>query len=122
MLEFFVNTAKWAELPKHYQSLVLTAAGLANVHMQAKYDAVNPAALKRLASSGAILKPFPNEVMEACFNSANQLYDETMAKNGDFKKVYEALKAYRADQYLWFQISEYTFDTFMMIQQRKKTL
>ena len=122
MLEFFINSAKWAELPKNYQSLVQTAAGLANVHMQAKYDAVNPAALKRLASSGAILKPFPNEVMEACFGAANQLYDETNAKNPDFKKVYEALKAYRADQYLWFQISEYTNDTFMMIQQRKKTL
>ena len=39
-----------------------------------------------------------------------------------FKKVYEAMKALRADQYLWFQLSENTFDTYMMIQQRKKLL
>jgi hypothetical protein len=32
------------------------------------------------------------------------------------------MKALRADQYLWFQLSENTFDTYMMIQQRKKTL
>ena len=32
------------------------------------------------------------------------------------------MKAFRADQYLWFQLSEYTFDTYMMIQQRKKTI
>jgi len=30
--------------------------------------------------------------------------------------------AFRADEYLWFQLSEYTFDTFMMGQQRKKAL
>jgi TRAP-type mannitol/chloroaromatic compound transport system substrate-binding protein len=36
--------------------------------------------------------------------------------------VYESIKAYRADSYLWFQISENTFDTYMMIQQRKRTL
>jgi TRAP-type mannitol/chloroaromatic compound transport system substrate-binding protein len=30
--------------------------------------------------------------------------------------------AFRADQYLWFQVAEYTFDAFMMIQQRKKAL
>jgi TRAP-type mannitol/chloroaromatic compound transport system substrate-binding protein len=122
MLEFFINQAKFAELPKNYQSLVATAAGLANVHMQAKYDALNPAALKRLAAAGAKLSPFSNEIMEACFGAANQLYDETMAKNADFKKIYEHQKAFRADQYLWFQISEYTFDTFMMIQQRKRAL
>ena len=30
--------------------------------------------------------------------------------------------AFRAEQYLYFQLSEYTFDTFMMNQQRKKAL
>ena len=34
--------------------------------MTAKYDAMNPGALKRLAASGAVLKPFPPEVMDGC--------------------------------------------------------
>jgi TRAP-type mannitol/chloroaromatic compound transport system substrate-binding protein len=122
MVEFFINKAKFAELPKHYQSLLMTAADKANVWMQAKYDHGNPGALKRLAAAGAKLAPFPTEVLEACFNAANEVYAETSAKNEMFKKIYEAQKAYRADEYLWFQITEYTYDTFMMIQQRKKML
>ena len=49
-LHFFINIAKWAELPKNYQAIVTAAAGYANVEMQAKYDARNPAALKRLVA------------------------------------------------------------------------
>jgi TRAP-type mannitol/chloroaromatic compound transport system substrate-binding protein len=32
--------------------------------------------------------------------------------------VWESIKAFRKDYYLWTQIAEYNFDTFMMIQQR----
>ncbi|MDJ1159812.1 TRAP transporter substrate-binding protein [Chelatococcus sp. SYSU_G07232] len=113
-LHFFINQAKWNELPKAYQSLLVTAAGLANVDMQAKYDAKNPAALKRLVAGGAQLRPYPQEVMEACFKAANELYAETSAKNADFKKVYDAMMAFRNDEYLWFQVAEYTFDNFMI--------
>src|SRR5436305_3808873 len=51
MLHNFVNIAKWNELPKTYQSIVHSASHVANTLMQAKYDAVNPAALKRLVAA-----------------------------------------------------------------------
>ncbi|MFL4978865.1 MAG: TRAP transporter substrate-binding protein [Xanthobacteraceae bacterium] len=114
MLHNFVNIAKWNELPKTYQSIVHSASHVANTLMQAKYDAVNPAALKRLVAAGAQLRPFTQPVMEACFKSANELYSETSAANADFKKVYDAVVAFRADQYLWWQVAEYGFDTFMI--------
>jgi TRAP-type mannitol/chloroaromatic compound transport system substrate-binding protein len=88
----------------------------------AKYDQVNPAALKRLVGGGAKLRPFPVDVLEASFNAAKETYAEISAKNAAFKKVHDVMMAFRADQYLWFQLSEYTFDTFMMGQQRKKAL
>ncbi len=122
MLHVIVNTAKWAELPKSYQSIVMSAAEAANCDMMAKYDAVNPAALKKLAAGGAKLRPFPQDVMEAAFMAANETYDDVMAKNAAFKKIYESMVAFRADQYLWFQVSEHTYDTFMMGLQRKKML
>ncbi|KPL54849.1 TRAP transporter substrate-binding protein [Prosthecomicrobium hirschii] len=122
MLEFFINKDAYAELPKPYQAAVQSAAAMANVHMQAKYDAVNPAAIKRLAAGGAQLKPFPSEVMEACFKASNEIYAEVVAKNPGFKKIYDSITAFRGDQYLWFQISEYTYDTFMMVQQRKRAI
>ena len=36
------------------------------------------------------------------------------AKNADFKKSIDAMQAYRSDQYLWWQVAEYTFDSFMI--------
>ena len=47
---------------------------------------------------------------------------EIGAKNEDFRKHWESVKAFRADQYLWLQLADNTYDTYMMIQQRKKTL
>jgi TRAP-type mannitol/chloroaromatic compound transport system substrate-binding protein len=60
--------------------------------------------------------------MEGAFKAAKETYDDVMANNAPFKKIYESMAAFRADQYLWFQVSEHTYDTFMMGQQRKKML
>jgi TRAP-type mannitol/chloroaromatic compound transport system substrate-binding protein len=122
MLHVMVNTAKWATLPPVYQAILTTAAQAASVDMQAKYDARNPEALKKLVGAGAQLRPFPPDVMEACFNAAKETYAEIAGKNAAFKKVHDSMMAFRADQYLWFQVSEFTFDKFMMGQQQKKML
>ena len=36
------------------------------------------------------------------------------AKNEEFKKAINAMTAYRNDQYLWFQVAEFTYDNFMI--------
>jgi TRAP-type mannitol/chloroaromatic compound transport system substrate-binding protein len=122
MLHNFINLEKWNSLPKHYQAIVRASSNRANEYMMAKYDALNPAALKRLVAGGAVLRPFSESVLDTVYKAANEVYAEISAQNADFKKVYEHTKAFRADQYLWFQLSENTFDTYMMIQQRKRTL
>ena len=33
---------------------------------------------------------------------------------GDFKRAYDALKTFRNEEYLWFQVAEYTYDNFMI--------
>lgn len=114
VLHNMINLAKWNELPKHYQSLINSASQYANVWMAAKYDALNPAALKRLVAGGAQLRPFPAEVMDACYKAALDVYKETSATNPDFKKVYDHMVAFRNDQYLWWQVAEYSYDTFMI--------
>ncbi len=119
-LHFFINNAKWAELPKSYQSLLTTAAAQANVDMQAKYDARNPAAIKRLVQQGgAQLRPFTPEIMEACYKAAIDTYAEIAAGNENFKKMHDAYMAFRNEEYLWFQIGEYTYDNFMIRQRAK---
>ncbi len=102
-----INREKWNSLPKIYQSILRTAAGYANVDCQAKYDAQNPAALKKLVAAGVKLRPFPQPVMEACFKAANDTYAELTAKNAKFKKVHDSYMGFRGDQYLWWQVAEY---------------
>ena len=60
--------------------------------------------------------------MDACFKAANEVYADLSTKNADFKTVYEAMKAFRNDQYLWFQVAEGTYDNFMFEQQRNGAL
>jgi TRAP-type mannitol/chloroaromatic compound transport system substrate-binding protein len=114
MINFWINKDKWAALPKAYRAVIEAAAAYANVDMTAKYDAKNPAALRRLVGAGAQLRPFSQEIMDACYKASNEMYDETMAKNADFKKVWESMRAFRGEEYLWFQVAEYTYDNYMI--------
>jgi TRAP-type mannitol/chloroaromatic compound transport system substrate-binding protein len=113
-IHFYVNLQKWQELPKGYQAALQAAAGYANVDMQAKYDAGNPPALRRLVANGAQLRPFSQDIMEASYKAANEIYDELSATNAAFKKIFESYRAFRGEEYLWFQVAEYTYDNFMI--------
>jgi TRAP-type mannitol/chloroaromatic compound transport system substrate-binding protein len=110
----FFNMEKYNALPKSYQAALQAATVYANTWMCARYDAVNPAALRRLVGAGVQLRPFPQDVMEACLKASNELYAEISAKNPDFKKAIEAMIAFRNEEYLWFQVAEYSFDSFMI--------
>jgi TRAP-type mannitol/chloroaromatic compound transport system substrate-binding protein len=119
-LTFYVNANAWESLPKLYQEALLSACAEANVVTMAKYDAQNPPALRRLVAEGAVLKPYPREILEACYKAAFEVYDETAAKNANFKKVYEAWKPFREMEYQWFSVAEHTFDRFALAQAAKK--
>lgn len=110
----FTNLDKWHALPKTYQAILSNAMANANTHMTARYDMQNPAALKRLIAGGAQLRPFSNEILEAGLKATNELWAEISAKNADFKTSIDAMQAYRSDEYLWWQVAEYTFDSFQI--------
>ena len=121
MIKFLINDKKWNELPKHYQSLLKSVSHYVDSDMLAKYDARNPAALIDLVrNGGAQLRAFPQEVLDACFKAANEVYAETSAKNPKFKKIYDSMLASRNDGYLWWQVAEYTYDNYM-IRARQRT-
>jgi TRAP-type mannitol/chloroaromatic compound transport system substrate-binding protein len=107
-----VNEKKYNELPKSYQAALQTATGEACTWVAAKYDAQNPAALKRLVASGTRLRPFPKSVMEACEKAAYELYDELQAKSAHWKRIYPAWRQFRDDQFLWFRVAESTYDNY----------
>jgi len=110
----FANLEKFNALPKNYQAILTNAAAHVNGWMPARYDMQNPQALKRLVAGGTQLRPFSNDILDACLKATNELWAEISAKNADFKKAIEAMQAYRSDQYLWWQVAEYTNDSFMI--------
>ena len=119
---FFFNKGKWDELPDAYKSLVRSCAQATDQNMLAKYDMKNPTALKELVGSGAQLRSFSEEILTAAFQASNEVYAEISGQNEHFKRQYDAMLQFRDDWYLYAQTAEYTFDTFMMIQQRNGKL
>jgi TRAP-type mannitol/chloroaromatic compound transport system substrate-binding protein len=115
-LHLFIGLDKWNELPKSYQAIVRSAAAMANTWMVAKYDASSPKALKELVASGTKLAPYPQSVLDACFNATNEVYAETNAKSANFKKIFDGWKDFRRDGVLWSRVAEGGFDNFMARQ------
>src|ERR1700682_2329952 len=113
MLLAYINLDKWNALPKYYQSVLEQAGHFANNWMMAKYDSVNPAALRKLLASGTKLHGFSQPIMEASFKAAKELHSEVAATNANFKKVYDSLTAYSNNGYQWFQVAEVGYDNFM---------
>jgi TRAP-type mannitol/chloroaromatic compound transport system substrate-binding protein len=109
-----INLAKWNELPKTYRNMIEVASGDAWAWVVGKYDYANPAALKRLVSQGALLRAFPQPVLEACYNAAQEVYAEHSKSNPMFKKLYDNMTAFRNDSFAWQQVAELGFDSFMM--------
>jgi TRAP-type mannitol/chloroaromatic compound transport system substrate-binding protein len=115
-LSLYVNSKSWEALPADFKAAVAAAASHAHVVMQARYDAKNPDALKRLVGAGAQLRPMPRPIMDAAFKASQEVYAELSAKNANWKKVYEDWSKFRADQVLWFRVTEREFDNFMAAQ------
>ena len=82
--------------------------------VQARYDARNPQALKRLVAAGTQLRPFSQAIMESYLKASSEVNAETSAANADFKKIWESQKAFRDDENLWWQVAEYSYKSFMI--------
>src|SRR3984885_4068393 len=113
MLLAMVNLDKWNALPKYYQGVLEQAGHYANNWMMAKYDTVNPTALRKLLAGGTKLHAFSPPIMEASFKAAKELHAEVAATNANFKKVYESMTAFSNNGYQWFQVAEVGYDSFM---------
>ena len=55
--------------------------------MLGRYDHSNPAAIKRLIANGALLRAFPQDIMEGSYKAAQETYAELSKTNPHFKKL-----------------------------------
>jgi TRAP-type mannitol/chloroaromatic compound transport system substrate-binding protein len=109
-----VNLEKWHGLPKAYQSILVRACDAVRTWLLAKYDTVNPPALKRLIAAGAVIKPFPRPVLEACYRATNEYFAELAAKDAAFKRALDSVNAYRRDHHQWWQMADHALDDFVV--------
>jgi TRAP-type mannitol/chloroaromatic compound transport system substrate-binding protein len=112
-LDLHVSIKAYEALSPEYRAIVESAAAYAHTDMQAKYDARNAAALKRLVAGGTKLQRFPVDFMDAAFKESQALYSELSASNPNWKKVYEDFAVFRRDANLWFRFTEAGFDDYM---------
>jgi TRAP-type mannitol/chloroaromatic compound transport system substrate-binding protein len=115
-LDFYINKAAFNALSKEYQAIVEAATAYAHTEMQARYDARNPQAIKRLVANGAKVLPFPKAVMDEAFKQSMALYSELNDTNPAWKKIYTDYSAFRKDANVWFRFTEANFDNFMQRQ------
>ena len=112
-LEFFINTKAWEGLSAENKAILQAATAVAARDMTAKYDALNPTALKRLVAAKTQLKPFSKEIMDAGFKASMEVFAEHEGKSADFKKIHQDMRAFQRDQLLWTRFSEYRYDIYM---------
>ena len=115
-LDFFINQKAYDALSPENKAIIESATAHAHVVMQARYDALNPTALKQLVGAGTKLRPFSQDVLSAAFKEAMDLYQDIGTKNPDWAKIYGDYAKFRSEQNLWFRFTEATFDRFMQSQ------
>jgi TRAP-type mannitol/chloroaromatic compound transport system substrate-binding protein len=112
-LEFFVNSKAYEALSAENKAIVDAATQVAARDMTAKYDALNPVALKRLVAAKTQLKPFSKEVMDAGYKASMEVFAEHEAKSAEFRKIHQDMRAFQRDQVLWSRFSEYRYDSYV---------
>jgi TRAP-type mannitol/chloroaromatic compound transport system substrate-binding protein len=112
-LGWLVNNKAWDALPREYREIFTAAAHEANAGMMARYDARNPAALKRLIAGGTQVKAFPRPVMETFFRASQQMYADMSKDNANFKRLYDSYAGFQRETVAWMRFTENTFDDFM---------
>jgi TRAP-type mannitol/chloroaromatic compound transport system substrate-binding protein len=112
-LEFFINAKAYAALSSEFQAIVDAATDVAARDMTAKYDAMNPVALRRLVAAGTQLKAFSKDIMDAGFKASMEVFAAHEAKSPEFKKIHQDMRAFQRDQLLWERFSEYRYNSYM---------
>ena len=112
-LSFYVNLAKWNQLPDPYKAAFEAACAEANVIMTAEYDFKNPQALMRLVRQGVKLRAFPRDVMDAGRKAAFAMYDEEARRNPFFARIYGDWKKFREVELQWFKIAEASYANYL---------
>ena len=106
---FQVNQAAWDSLPSTYQAAFRVAVRSAAHGVETRYDAKNPAALRRLVEGGVQLRPFSPEIMEVSRVASQEILEERAAADATYRRVYDHWSAFRTEVFDWFSRAEWAY-------------
>lgn len=105
-LDVFVNLELYNDLPPEYQQALQLAGEISFIRTMGYYDAVQPQSLAEIRADGAETRPFPDDVMEAAREEADNLLDELAAADADFQTIYDHWRPYRDAVAEWHGLAE----------------
>jgi TRAP-type mannitol/chloroaromatic compound transport system substrate-binding protein len=111
-LHFMSNQRAWDALPALYKHALEVACAEADSDMVARYDHLNPQALRRLVAAGAQLRFWPRPILEAAWKANEEMVAEIGRGNPRFARIMESYNRFRTEQFQWFRIAENSFDNF----------
>ncbi len=113
--DMMINAKLWDQLPKHYQQ-TLEAVGAECWHwVMARFDEINPPAMRRLIAQGAQLRPYSREILNAAYKGSQELYAELGDQNPRFRKVWQHWERHRVEQTQWFRVAEDSMANFVAV-------
>ncbi|HYH19744.1 MAG TPA: ABC transporter substrate-binding protein [Azospirillum sp.] len=111
----FVNHRRWERLPEEFRAALESACAETSLWVTAKYDTDNSAALKRLVAEGALLRPYPLDILKAAYRATQEHLATLAARDPRFGMVHASWARFRDDQRLWFRVAEHSFDRFISL-------
>ncbi|MCE8029862.1 TRAP transporter substrate-binding protein [Billgrantia desiderata] len=97
VLEGTVNLDAWNALPDDLKAVVREAAKASNLDMISEFAYRNAQALATLVEEhGVQLRTFPQDVIEALYESSQRVIQQQVENDPDSAKVYESYSAFQA--------------------------
>ena len=113
---FYFNLSEWNNLPETYQAALRAAAAETHLNIMARYDSLNPGAMRSLLDQGVDLRRFPDELMAAAQTAALDLYEELSAGDATYNRIYTAWREFQENSNRWFSASELGYTSFAFSQ------
>lgn len=96
MLEMIINKKAYEKLPDDLKILVKGACATENMLMHAEYEANNALAMQELQKRETLnILPYPDDILKAFFEVANETLAETAALGDINKRIYESFNRFR---------------------------
>ncbi len=112
-LELLINKDRWESLPADLQMIVKQAAAATSEWSYSAMEYHNSQALEALSAKKNVqVLPFPREVMEELRDITAETLAVEAEKDHDFKRVYDAYRAFRENYQQWRRLSSQALENY----------